>query len=225
MREHSAQTSQFDRDRLQIVVTGFGPFLQYEDNPSWGVARACAAELEAHFSVRAVEIPVIHRRAEQFAKSLDWGGGQIFGLHFGLAADRSHVSLERYAHNRRGATPDESSGDPNTDASRPGLDTNLDPDTYLDPEGPLARQTLVGVDELAERFVDVDVDVRVSRDVGEYVCNTLYYHALAGVERARRASTAAEALFVHIPSFSPAQATLFGQNFARRFYAHLDAHL
>lgn len=211
MPEHSSEISEFEHDRLQIVVTGFGPFLEHESNPSWGVARACAAELEAHFSVRAVEIPVIHRRAEQFAKSLDWGGGQIFGLHFGLAGDRSHVSLERYAHNRRGSTPDESAGDPNDHLDR-----------YLDPEGPLARQTLVGVDELAGRFVDIDV--RVSRDVGEYVCNTLYYHALAGVERARQASMAAEALFVHIPSFSPAQATSFGESFARRFFAHLDAH-
>ncbi len=212
MPEHSSEISKFARDRLQIVVTGFGPFLEHEYNPSWGVARACAAELEAHFSVRAVEIPVIHQRAEQFAKALDWGGSQIFGLHFGLAAERSHVSLERYAHNRRGSTPDESAGDPSDHLDR-----------ALDPHGPLARQTLVGVDELAGRFGDVDVDVRVSRDVGEYVCNTLYYHALAGVERARRASTAAEALFVHIPSFSPAQASSFGQDFARRFSAHLDA--
>lgn len=222
MREHSSPLSQFDRDRLQIVVTGFGPFLNHSYNPSWGVAGACAAELEAHFSVRAVEIPVTHRRAEQFAKSLDWGGGQIFGLHFGLAAERRYVSLERYAHNRRGSTPDASGLEPKIDTFGPRID--MCPGRSLDPEGPLARQTLVGVDELARRFVDVEVDVRVSRDVGEYVCNTLYYHVLAGVDRARQACAAAEALFVHIPSFSPAQATSFGKDFARRFCAHLEAH-
>lgn len=210
LAEQLPQTWWFDRRRLRVVATGFGPFLHHSSNPSWDVAEAVAEALPDGFDVRAERIDVTHRDAEQFAASVDFDAGQVLMVHFGLAARREHLSLERFAHNCRGNTPDESS--------------NPDHLPYLKPGGPLALDTKLRLEELSARWQDdgaaeqTALQARVSRDVGNYVCNTLYYHSLAAVDAHRALGGAAEALFVHVPPMDPSRAKSVGSEFAKGLF-------
>lgn len=204
--ERLPQSWWFDTRQLRVVVTGFGPFLDHSTNPSWDVAQAFADALSEEHDARADRIDVTHREAAQFADSVDFNAGQVLMVHFGLAARREQLSLERFAHNCRGDIPDESS--------------HQDQFPYLKPDGPLALDTKLRVEELSAWWHDAGaaeltaLQARVSRDVGDYVCNTLYYHSLAAVDAHRASGGAAEALFVHVPPMDACHARVVGARLA-----------
>ncbi|MFW5966157.1 MAG: hypothetical protein ACOCV2_01510 [Persicimonas sp.] len=203
----------FDRDELVVVVTGFGPFLQHSFNPSWRVAAAVAAELEGAFTVRTDRLAVTHAAVEEFAALLPWDDEDLFALHFGLGASREQVCMERYAHNCRGSTPDES--------QREGYAP------FLSHNGPAARETCLPVDTLVESYEE-EVDgcdgipgARQSRDAGDYVCNNLYYRSLSAAASTRRDDGAAAALFTHVPHLDDSDADRLGRFFGRLLLEHL----
>jgi pyroglutamyl-peptidase len=182
------------------------------------VARAFADVVSKSFSTRCERVRVTYEDAalfctrEESCEREGVGKGQRLAVHFGLRGSGTDVAIERYAHNCRGETRDESGEGDWSDVVAPG--------------GPIALETLLPVRALASSLDDVlDCDARVSRDVGEYVCNAIYYHSLRAVSAARRADCAAEALFVHVPPLEPEAAACAGAGFGEILGAHLSARL
>ncbi len=203
----------FDADQLQVVLTGFTPFLDNADNPSWAVAQqACPAIAEA-YACRCELVEVTYAAAEGFAEQVGWHDGQRLVVHCGLAARADTLAVERFAHNCRGALGDES--------GRAGW-----PD-WVVPDAPAAMETLVdtaAMVDLYARAQDVPA-ARASRDPGDYVCNAIYYHSLRAVGAARQAERAAEALFVHVPPMEPARAPGVGVALGQAVRAYLGIRL
>lgn len=206
----SADVSVFDASRVRVISTGFGPFLDNPTNPSWEVAQAFSEVAGLRFPSECERLAVTYEEAQRFVEQVDHDAGDLIVVHFGLSTKRDHVALERFAHNCRGPTRDET--------GRQGW-----PD-YVVSGGPLALQTHLPLRTLAaelELLVKGEIGMRacVSRDAGEYVCNAIYYHSLSAACAARQRGCAADALFVHVPRLDNHQAKVVGQQFGRLFCA------
>lgn len=169
-----------------VVFTGFGPFADVSYNPSWDCAQAAA---EAAGTVAEL-LPVTFAAAERFCRASE---DSLF-VHFGVAAARSHVSLERYAHNWW-----QDYGD-------------VSPRRILD-DGPAALETTLPLDQWAlELDGSAGFGWMVSHDAGTYVCNaTLYHSLLAGCD----------AVFVHVPQCLRSEAVAIGGAIGRHLMRKL----
>jgi pyroglutamyl-peptidase len=182
-----------DAANRTIAFTGFGPFAEITTNPSWRVAEAAA---RASGGI-AECFDVSFERAKDAAlqPKADWV------VHVGVAAARSWVALERTAINLRGP------------------DVGDTPETYvrkaLEDGGPATRRSSFDVErlcaEIARRWSG---DVRVSDDAGAYVCNATLFHAIGKDPRR---------IFVHVPSFTDAEAEAFGRALGLAFVAVVSA--
>ncbi len=79
------------------------------------------------------------------------------------------------------------------------------------------RSPLIDLSELVATYDAKDSDLpraQISHDCGTYVCNALYYHTLSACEAFRGPRRWADALFVHIPPVSPAEARAIGRQLA-----------
>ena len=181
----------FIREDFEIVVTGFGPFQTHASNPSKPFAKAAAAALSAGFSASYEGLSVTYREVDEFVDLYDYDSQPLL-IHCGLSAEREDIGLERYAHNVRNQTAD-NTGD-------------VADQEWVVPGGPAALESYLPmealVDQMSQRLAELELGASVSRDAGAYVCNSLYYRSLLAVRRARLAGRAAEASFVHIPALS-----------------------
>lgn len=155
-----------------LVFTGFGPFGDVAFNPSWDCAQAAAEAAGASAELLDVTVEAARIAAQ------DWAGDDTLLVHFGVAAHREHVSLERFAHNWWQDLEDEAATRLVVDAPA-ALESRLDLGVWA--------CVLDGAAELAWR---------VSHDAGNYVCNAMLYHSL--LEGTRYA--ACDAVFVHVPA-------------------------
>lgn len=207
----------FDAPRLQVVVTGFGPFLAHARNPSWEVAQAASARIDEAVSCRCERIEVTYEAAEAFGERVGWHDGQRLVIHCGLAARAQQLGVERFAHNCRGPLAD-------------GTSARGWPD-WVVPDGPVAVETLLDVAGLVDGYAQhANAEpslpgARVSRDPGDYVCNAMYYHSLRAVRAARQAERAAEALFVHLPAMDAHTAHRVGDTLGLGVLSYLGARL
>jgi len=167
---------------MRWVFTGFTPFLEHDFNPSWPAAEAAAEALsgEAHL------LQVTFEDAALDAANLVASDTRL--IMFGLAAARTNLEFERFAHNIQGE------------------------DGVLVPDGPLALQTSLPLKSWQNTWnLSADLpQAAISRDAGDYVCNALYYHALwlgCSLENF-------ECVFVHLPTLNEVNARAVGQRVA-----------
>lgn len=163
-----------------MLVSGFGPFEAFDENPSGQVAEALAAAPPPGVRVRAAVLPVSFERAPKGWDELLLGQDAP-ALLLGLGvARRAGFRLERRGGPRLKAVPR-----PDVDGRSAGDFSHAGPvlETSLD----LARL----LDGLRRRGV---ADARISRTAGGYVCERIYHHVLV---RARERGV--PGLFVHVP--------------------------
>jgi len=169
-----------------IFLTGFEPFGGLDYNPSWEVARGCAAVLERGGEEVIIQcLPVTFVIAERWGSEHMGAREQDLVLHFGLANSRAHLSLEQVARAQTSASPD-------NDGARLSLesfDAGEALETALDLEA-LAKE--LGQVHSEQEAPSMWPEVRLTTDAGSYVCNAIYYHSL-------RAHPANRAVFVHLP--------------------------
>lgn len=162
-----------------IVVTGFGPFLDVEENPSGRLARSVDGARMGGHTVLGVELPVSYERAPAQTLALIRRVRPVLVLGLGVAVSRSGAQVERRAVNR-------------------GSEKNPDMDgawrTTLG-DGPDAL-----VCGIADRLATA-LQIGTSDDAGQYVCNAWLYGVLRG-------APGTDAAFVHISdaaALEPAQ--------------------
>ncbi|MCW5946131.1 MAG: hypothetical protein KIT74_03795 [Fimbriimonadales bacterium] len=134
-----------------LLVTAFGPFGAFEQNPS---------EVIAHrlFGEAAVVIPVSYKAVDQFVENFSSDAKAVLMLGVGAPCDRLRV--ERIARNRVGTSRD--------------VDGVVLGKTKIDPNGPeTINGSLFGNWKYATRAW------KPNRDAGDYLCNYLYYRMAA----------------------------------------------
>jgi pyroglutamyl-peptidase len=167
----------------RILITGFGPFSGFAENPSaWLVEtlaeRAPRGALDARILTTAWEdvalIPRLYRTLQPHAM-----------IHFGVSARAKVFHIEASAHNRAARRADARGTMPNARTIRE--------------RGPSRFDTPFPAAGLAAHLRRSGIAARTSRSAGAYLCNFLYYHSL---EWAHLQRTAPLVVFVHIPAWT-----------------------
>jgi pyroglutamyl-peptidase len=168
--------------RPRILLTGFGPFPGFAENPSaWLVEtlgkRKTSPEFELHARVLTTawedvaRVPRLYARFEPHAL-----------IHFGVSRRAPFFYIERSAHNRSARAADARGTMPEGRAIRAG--------------GPQRLDTPFPAAALAAHLRRNGVGARTSRSCGAYLCNFLYYHSLEWAQLQRHAPPV---IFVHVP--------------------------
>lgn len=136
---------------MSLFVTGFGPFLNVDENPSGQVA----AQLGLPYEVLDVTFAAVDAFLDQFA---DMPHSALMML--GVAAGRSRMNLEVVARNRIGRVPDV-------------LDSVMGPGpVHAATERHLHGGLWAGAEAWAGPMFDISVDA------GDYLCNYFSFEAV-----------------------------------------------
>ena len=141
-----------------ILVTGFGPFLDVEDNPSARLARAVHGASVGRHRVHGLVLPVSYDRA--VATTLEAAREALLVLGTGVARQRSEPRLELRAVRERTAEH---------------ADVDGVCGGHNAPDGPEAVRATLG--EAAARALGIGC----SSDAGFYVCNGWLYGVVRGL--------------------------------------------
>jgi pyroglutamyl-peptidase len=171
--------------RPRILLTGFGPFPGFAENPSAWLAETLAKrppspEFKLHARVLPTEweevalIPRLYRTLQPHVL-----------IHFGVSKRAPAFYIERMAHNRAARAADARGTMPKGRTIRAG--------------GPQRFDTPFPAAELAAHLRRSGVAAMTSRSCGAYLCNFLYYHSL---EWAQRQGNFPPVVFVHIPPWT-----------------------
>ena len=153
-----------------VLVTGFEPFGEHDVNPSQLIAEA----------FDGVVLPVSYERAaDALRAAIDERNPELV-VSLGLAADRTTIAIERWAHNLDEATTVDNEG-----AGGSGH--------AIEPGGPLARASTLRVDHVVAALQGEGIPAEVSRDAGGYLCNHVFYRLMNALP------TGARGGFVHVP--------------------------
>jgi len=154
----------------RVLVTGFESFGEHAVNPSALLAQA----------FDGVVLPVSYARAAGALRSAVEDADPDVVLCFGLADDRTTISVERFAHNL-----DEASTTDNDAAPGSGME--------IDPAGPLAFRSTLPVDDIVAALAAEEIPAEVSRDAGGFLCNHVFYVLMQTLDPNRIGG------FVHVP--------------------------
>ena len=165
-----------------ILVSGFGPFLDVKENPSWESIRDLQGTVVGGCRIAVVRLDVTYRTAaEQLQAAIDRTQPALV-LSLGVAPTAA-IRLESTAHNRDTASAPDVDGE-----VREGRTIREGAAEALPTRLPLAKLKAALV---ADGFAVVDSD-----DAGGYLCNHLFYELLT-----RRPTGPAG--FVHVPPLAP----------------------
>lgn len=160
-----------------ILVSGFGPFLDVERNPSGELALALAENPPLAAEVNGFVLPVsIERSAQEFDAHLaEQPGRALFQLCLGVHRG-DYYRIERRARAQ-------------LRSERPDIDGVMAASVLL--PGPSQLDCSFDCERLSRSLGSAGgKEVRVSEDAGGYVCERIYHHAL---------SREVPALFLHVP--------------------------
>jgi pyroglutamyl-peptidase len=154
----------------RLLAAGFEPFGDHEVNPSALLAEALGG----------VVLPVSYASAAETLRAAIRRSEPGLVLCFGLAAERTAITPERFAHNL-----DEATTTDNDAAAGSGAE--------IEPAGPLACASTLPVDEIVAALRAEGLPAEVSRDAGGFLCNHVFYVLMRTLEDGRRGG------FVHVP--------------------------
>ncbi|HET8895542.1 MAG TPA: hypothetical protein VFM96_15745 [Gaiellaceae bacterium] len=155
----------------RVLVTGFEPFGGSAVNPSQKIVEA----------LDGVVLPVAYARAADALRVAIRKQEPELVISFGQA-ERAYVSVERFALNLDDA------GNVDNDGS-----SSAQP---IDPDGPVAYQSTLHVDELVSALRADGIPADASRDAGGFLCNHVFYTLMRTLEQER---PQARGGFVHVP--------------------------
>jgi pyroglutamyl-peptidase len=166
-----------------ILVTGFEPFGGEAVNASWEAARRLDGWRCGDYVAVALMLPCVYDASvDAFAEVFERLKPHA-ALMTGQAARRGLVCVERFARNVGNATTPDNRG-----RLRAAAELN---------DGPEQLEATVPAAEIVRAIRNTGLPARASTNAGDYVCNHLYYGALAFV---RRVSPETPAVFLHLPA-------------------------
>ncbi len=167
------------KNRLHLLVTGFGPFPGVARNPSAEIARRVAQSPRWRclgIEARAVVLSTTYSGLDRELRPLLEDGGFDALLMIGVASRSNQIRVERRGSNRVSILA------PDAEKARP-------PRLTLE-GGSSPRRSRVIAEKAVLRLRSAGLPCRASRDAGRYLCNASYFRALALPQ---------PVLFLHIP--------------------------
>jgi pyrrolidone-carboxylate peptidase len=141
---------------MNVIITGFGPFGDIEENPSSVLAEGLGKQLncEVHSN-----IPVSVECVEKLHDRI-FCANQFIGVHLGVNAKSTSIAIELVAVNEV-------------------LD-DFENVQVIESDGP--RNLRTPFESILRQWVSAHPHVTISEDAGRYLCNFIYYKSLrAGV--------------------------------------------
>jgi pyroglutamyl-peptidase len=179
-----------------VLLTGFGPFPGVEVNPTAAVCEALSGSVANKFPIQTTVFDVDFLSIEnQLQKT--WGDSPPAKIVLlGVAIGRKNIGIETRAVNRRQANRPDSAG------FLPGENQRLSSEYPLDHE----LDAQINDQAIVTRLNDLELWAESSNDAGRYLCNGVYFHALA---RTTKCPTPPQCVFVHLPQVgNPKQGTV-----------------
>ncbi len=171
--------------RLRIAVAGFGPFPGVPKNPSGEIVRAIAKMRRlptAGIALDTAIFPTAYGLADaELERLIAKKPGAI--VLFGVAGRAKHIRVETVARNRASILhPDHTRFTP--------ADRRLAAEgaEHLRVRGPAMR--------MRAAIRNAGVKAELSRDAGSYLCNAVFYRALAATAELKPAPLT---FFIHVP--------------------------
>ena len=170
---------------LRLLVTGFGPFEDVEDNPSARIVERLDADPPDDIELVVRILPVSFRRSasglDSALKAMEPNGPDAI-LALGLHSSGTSFRVER-----RATT--------NLEDGRPDV-LGVESSSIRLPKSEILTMSL-DLDALRESLDQQGVPAaEISEEAGGYVCERLYFHALK-----RAQSLGIPAVFLHVPPF------------------------
>ena len=177
------EREQVNKKPRTVLVTGFGPFDDYEVNSSWEAARLLPTMgLRARGEevvVVAKEIRVSYKEVKERIPALWEEIKPDLCIHVGVFSKRV-INYERFASN--------------SGYSKPDVDLCLPEPSTIRPD---KLKTSLNLTELSQQVVGIvakggdEVEIEVSHDAKQYLCEFIYYTSLH--------LNKGPVLFVHVP--------------------------
>ena len=167
---------------MNIIVTGFVPFLDNELNPTSEVLELLPKSIKGN-EIITVLLPVEYDQCFQVLKPYidKYKPGIIINL--GLAPKRKNISLERVALNISNSEYSDNKGIIKIDES-------------IIENGENAYFSKLPLRKILNILVKKGIPVEISNTAGLYICNNLMYHVLHYIESIKLETKAG---FVHVP--------------------------
>ncbi len=160
---------------MDILVTGFKPFLGEAINPSEKLAVALSEVAE----VRSIILPVEFNNSFEILKSEVSNRTPDFLIMIGQAGGRKNICFEKVGLNwLQTEHPDE-----NGFAPQPGA---------ILKDAPLALMSSFPIDSIYHELKQQSEPVEISFSAGTYVCNDLYFRTLSEFSTLK-------SVFMHVP--------------------------
>lgn len=178
--------------KLNILVTGFGPFPGVTENISESFIHKLATEYQSasptmrHLQKHMLTTHTFRCEWEDIKQQANQLYHQISPhliIHFGVNAKIKHLAIERYAYNTTNRSPDVSG---HSETGR-----------KIYRKTPIKELTPFPTQALWQKLQAENIPSALSTDPGRYLCNFLYYQSL---QYASSANPHCLALFVHIPT-------------------------
>ena len=170
---------------IRVLVTGFGPFPGVPENPTAGLVaewRARPPRLAPGVHLTLATIETAYEAIGPALRALAPEGPFDAALHFGVSGFASGFTIERRARNV-------------ALTGRPDARGHW-PEQGVLKRGAADRPTRLPVERLVGALRRARVPVEVSDDAGGYLCNALFFTAVAGLVPGYAPPLAG---FVHVP--------------------------
>jgi len=170
---------------LKILITGFGTFLDNEENPTNEVIKLLPSSIYGNEIIK-VELPVVFDECFDMLLPIIKSENPDVIINLGLAGGRKSISIERVAINISDSKFKDNKG-------------NAPQDEIIKLEGRNAYFSTLPIRDIVEKIKDKNTPVSISNSAGTYVCNNLMYHVLHYVEAN---GLSIRAGFIHVPYMS-----------------------
>ena len=168
----------------KVIISGFGPFLGHQTNPSELVCQAVDQIRLPGVSLKGIVLPVTYRVGAQKLIAEIQAHNPDCVISLGLASDRSQIEIEKVALNFRNAKSPDAQG-------------VLAFDEVIDPLLPESFMTSLPYLKFLSEFEAAKIPARLSLSAGSYVCNEVFFR-LMSIARTRKMSAG----FIHLPDHS-----------------------
>lgn len=167
---------------MNIIVTGFEPFLDNDVNPTLEVLELLPKKILGN-DIITVKLPVLYDQCFEVLKTYidKYEPGIIINL--GLAAKRKNICLERVALNISDSIHEDNSGVIKID------------ETIIE-NGENAYFSTLPLRKIYDSINNKGIPVEISNTAGLYICNNLMYHVLHYINNNDLDTKAG---FIHVP--------------------------
>lgn len=166
-------------DSKRILISGFGPFLNHDNNSTQEAALVLAQSLkDLGYITKHVILPCAYKKSFQLLNQYIYRFQPQHVICLGMAASDLSPRIEKYAHNQCNLEA------PDVEGIKPTHPSIIK-------SGSALHESSYPITDIAHKL-----GLRVSEDAGNYLCNYVFYRLLHTIKQRKNYLSAA---FIHMP--------------------------